>query len=120
MLPREIEEGVVIRSVCQSHSQLPAGACPRFICFPDIDVLVGHWVVGETAVTRIDRLFDIIDRVLIVTLHRSGQRKTRGENVHPLIATQTELDRDRAARLNPVEHRSIIHGRKEAIQPSLR
>ena len=115
VLPREIEVGVVRSSVRQSHIQHPAGATPCFVCFPDIDVLVGRRVVVETAVTRIDRGLDIINRLMVVTCHRSGQRKTSGENVQPLIATQTELDRDRAARLNPVEHRNIIHGREEAV-----
>ena len=75
------------RSVCQLHTQHPAGACPRFICFPDIDVLVGRRVVVETAATRIDRGFDIINWVMIVTCDQPGLRIIRGENVQPLMAT---------------------------------
>src|SRR5262249_18315494 len=97
----------MIRSVCQFHIQYPAGACPLFICFPDINVLVSYWVVVETAVTRSDRGFDII-RLTGVTCHRSGLRITSPQNVQALIATEAELDRDRAARLNPVVSWGVI------------
>src|SRR5262245_30224915 len=103
----------MIRSVCQFHIQYPTGASPRLICFPDINVLVSYWVVVETAVTRSDRGFNIIG-LTRVTCHRSGLRITSPQNVQALIATQAELDRDRAARLNAVVDWDIIHGLEEA------
>ena len=57
----ELEVRLVEAAIIQLQDQLTTRAFPRLICFPDINVLVGHGVVAQAAVARRDCLFDGCD-----------------------------------------------------------
>ena len=52
----ELEVRSVNAAVVQLHDELPACTSPGWLSFPDVDVLVGYWIVTKTAAACSDHL----------------------------------------------------------------
>ena len=103
----------MVAAVVQAQGKLAAGARPALLRLPDIVVLapaVGQPLVGGGG------LLDDVDRCRAAAADLLRERVATRQNVQPVVAAQVELDRDRLAAVDLVEHEWVIHWREEAAE----
>src|SRR3954449_1761399 len=115
----ELELRLVRRPVPEPQDDDSTRVRPGVVRLPDVVVLVVAGVVGEAALTRRDRRLDRAGRIVGRAGHRLGLRIAGGEDVESLVAAETELDRDGAARVDRVDRRLVVDRLEEALEGEL-
>ncbi len=104
----------MLAAVDQFQNEYPASSFPCFVCLPNVAVLIGRRVVGQTASTRIDCWVNRAARFTGVARDGSRNRIARRDDVQALIAAQRELYRNSLTCIDDVDRRQIFHRREES------
>ena len=104
------------RAVDQLQCKQSAGAGPTLVRLPDVVVLTVAWSVGEAARAGRDRsgIIDVGDRITSGTGDANRAGIAGRDDRQPLIATQAELHRHTAARLDRIHDRRVADRGEEA------
>ncbi len=96
-------------SIFQLYLQLIAISGPRFVCLPDIDILICQRIEGKTARSRSNRfIYDGLDSSAVQYRDRDYPRISAFKDVKSHGAAEAEFYGNGASGLDYVHRREII------------
>src|SRR4051812_29750727 len=97
----------MVSSVRKLHKQLSAGSSPILVRFPNVRVLIAGGVIGKTARSGRDCLYDRAYWCRGIADHALGLRIAVGKDAQAAVSSKPEFHWDTATAMYRVEGRRI-------------